>query len=256
MLGLGLHIAKSSGASPAGVEPIMAADPKVWYNENSLILPVNQYADSYIDQSGNSLSVQQPDPAKQAQIVDDGTGKKILYFTNDSLFESDLPVLSGNTDFTVLYAGAELAAYHTAIFIGDDDVPSNTSAFRLGRSNYNALRAIIGFNVAGGAFNTPYSFETNGTSDIAYAYKRGSGSSDIYIGLDNGTVAQQVQYPYNTFDLVFGDGFGIGTNNPDDPSATGTGTGWFLFEVLVYERALTDIELAQTRQYLREKWNI
>jgi len=255
MIGLGLHIAKSKVSSPAGVDAIMALNPTVWYNESSLSnFSVNQYADSYVDQSGNNFDLFQPDGAKQAKVIDSGDGKKVLLFTNDFLFESELPVLQGDTDFTMIYVGFGLSNYHTALYVGDDDTPSAASSFRIGRSTSNLLRGIIGTNI-NGAWNSPFSFSNNDTN-IAYAYKKGTDSSDVYLGLDDGRVSREAQFGVSGIKLNFGGGFGIGTNNPDDPSATGTGTGWFLYEVLIYDRALTQLELAQTRQYLREKWNM
>jgi hypothetical protein len=255
MLGLGLHTAKSFIASTAVVDAIMAVDPIVWYNESSLSnFSVNQYADSYIDQSGNNFNLIQPEAAKQAQVIDSGDGKKALLFTNDFLFESDLPVLQGDTDFTMIYVGYGLSNYHTALYVGDDNTPEPVSNFRVGRSTYNALRGVVGTNV-GGAWNSPYSFSSNSTN-IAFAYKRGRDSSDIYLGIDDGRISRESQFGVSGLNLNFGDGLGIGTNNPDDPSIAGTGNGWSLYEVLVYDRALTEIELAQTRQYLREKWNM
>jgi hypothetical protein len=255
MIGLGLNIAKSKVPSPAGVDAIMAVSPTVWYNELSLSdFSVNQYAAAYIDQSGNHFDLYQPDGAKQAQVVDSGDGKKALLFTNDFLFESDVPVLQGDTNFTMIYAGFGLNNYHTALYVGDDDTPSAASSFRIGRSTYNALRGIVGTNI-NGSWNSPYSFSVN-DANIAYAYKKGTDSSDIYLGVDDGRVSRESQFGVSGIKLEFGGGFGIGTNNPDDPSATGTGVGWVLYEVLIYDRALTNLELAQTRQYLREKWNM
>ena len=254
MLGLGLHISKTLVLASSGVTPLMAADPIVWYNEDSLSnFDMTAYADSYIDQSGNQFNLAQPDGNKQPQVVDDGNGRRVLFFTNDFLFESDLPVLQGNVDFTIMYVGANLSIYHTAIYIGDNDTPDNTSSFRLGRSTSNNLRGIVGDN-ANGAWTTPYSFVDS--ASIAYAYKKGTDSSDIRLGYDNGTINQEQSFGISGLNLSFGDGIGIATNNPDDPSVTGTGLGWFLYEVLVYDRALTETELAQTRQYLREKWNM
>lgn len=253
MIGLGLNIANSS-AMVKVIEPIMAANPAAWYNESTLsAYAVNDPVDTLTDSSGNEYHLSQIDSAKRpvAKLVD---GKKTLYFTNDTLLNSNHPVLTGS-DFTMIYVGAALSNYHTALYIGDDDTPDNTSSFRLGRSTDNQLRAIIG-DGANGAFNTGYDFVSNGNRDIAYAYQRGTNSEDIRVGLDNGATVSEKNFGVSGLELSFGGGIGIGTNNPDDPALTGTGNFWYLFEVIVYDRGLTDLELAQTRKYLRQKWNV
>lgn len=253
MIGLGLNIANSS-APVNPIKPIMAGNPAAWYNESNLgTYAVNDPVNILTDSSGNEYHLAQLDSAKMpvAKIVD---GKKALYFTNDTLLNSDYPVLTGS-DFTMIYVGSMLSEYHTGLYIGDDDNPDNTSSFRLGRSTNNQLRAILG-DAANGAFNTGYDFVSNGNRDIAYAYQRGTNSEDIRVGLDNGVTVREKNFGVSGLDLSFGRGIGIGTNNPDDPTLTGTGNFWYLFEVIVYDRGLTDLELAQTRKYLRQKWNV
>lgn len=251
MLGLGLNITKSA-VGQQGM-PIPDA-PVAWYNDKSLsLLNEGQAVSTYKDVSeGTSFDLAQSDSGKQP-LVSIKQGRKAIHFTNDTLFSESLPVLTGTTDFTIFYAGESLSEYHTAIYVGDDDIPDNTSSFRLGRSTSNRLRAILG-DGAGGLYETTFPF--SGDGDIAYAYKNGLDSSDIYIGLDNGVTDQQVAFPISGLSLSFGQGIGIGTNNPDNPALTGTGINWFLYEVIIYDRALTSVEINQVRSYLRNKWNI
>jgi len=253
MLGLGLHINKSNVLETGVPIPLQ---PVAWYNEKSLSLyndgePVDIYQDK---SGGTSFDLLQTDLNKRP-VVDIQEGRKVLYFTNDILVESELPVLDGSSEFTMIYVGKLLSTYHTGIYIGDNSTPDNSSSFRLGRSTSNKLRAILG-DGAGGLFETPFSFQNNGTVDIAYAYGTSSSSADIYVGLDDGNVNQEIQFPNHSLDLVFGRGIGIGTNNPENPSQTGTGTGWWMYEVIVYDRALTSTELTSVREYLRNKWNV
>lgn len=254
MLGLGLHSAKHSVVSTS-VEAIMASDPRVWYNENSLLPSIGQYADSYIDQSGNSFNIEQPNTAKQPQVIDGGSGKKALLFTNDFFFNGDHPVLSGSDDFTVLYAGSQLSRFNWALYIGDDDEPAGGNSKIFMSTSNTKLQAWVGQSLT--TFNSLVfgTNQSNGGNDIAFAYKRGTDSSDVYFGIDNGNSSKEAQYPWS-HPLELGDGIGFSSINPDDPAAGGGGSGWFLYEVLVYNRALTKTELAQTRQYLREKWNV
>lgn len=257
MIGLGLNIAKSVitsvGDSGSGS---VSQDPVVWFNEESLAnYSVDDPVAIYEDISGNGFHLEQPEAAKQA-VVKTVEGKKALYFTNDTLINSDHPILDGATDFTIVYVGRNLSSYHTAIYVGDDDVPSNTSSFRLGRtSGSSELRGVLG-DGAGGAFTAPFGFTQSGVNDIAYAYKRGLNSSDIYIGMDNGNNNQEIQFGIAGLTLNFGGGIGLGTNNPDNPDATGTGNNWYLLEAIVYNRALEEEELIDLRTSLRTKWNV
>jgi hypothetical protein len=207
--------------------------------------------------SGNGYHLDQPDATKRPQVYPVYGSLNGLLFTNDTLFESTHPVLRGNTDFTIMYAGGNFQNYHTAIYIGDDDVPDNTSSFRLGRNSSAPfkLKGVVGDN-ANGAYDTNIPFRFNGPKDIVYAYKNGTDSSDIHLGVDNGAVITDEQFGISGLDLSFGDGIGIGTNNPDDPSLTGTGSGWYIYEILIYDRMLTEDEFESTRKYLRKKWNV
>lgn len=257
MLGLGLNIAKS-GVVQKNYDP--AADPRVWYNEDSIAsYGFFQSIDTLVDMSGNGLNLEQLDPTKQPAVHPVSTrlgSTKTMKFTNDSVINGDLDVLADLTNFTIIYAGGNFNNYHTAIYIGDDDAPDNTSSFRLGRNSSNTrLRAILG-DGAGGSFVSNASFGTSGYKDIAYAYKRGVDSSDIYVGVDNGSTVSEQQFGFSGLELSFGQGMGIGTNNPDDPSATGTGNNWIIFEMLIYDRDLDSEELENTRKYLRKKWLI
>lgn len=258
MIGLGLHIAKSGVVVKNYFPP---DDPVVWYNEQSISDGVFQPAVVYSDLSGNGFHIDQSDATKQPtvypQTYSAGTAK-VLKFTEDSLINGNLPVLNGNTDFTMIYAGANLFNYHTAIYVGDDLTPDDTSSFMLGRaSNVNLmLRGWLGEGVSG-EYVTNIPFGQNGFKDIAYAYKKGTDSSDIYLGIDDGSNVNETQFGVAGLDLSFGDGIGIGTSNPDDPALTDTGSNnWYLFEVLIYNRALTEKELSDTRMYLRKKWNV
>ena len=256
MLGLGLHSAKSSLAS-AKKSYLPAENTVAWYNEQSISsFSVYQYPDTILDMSGNGYHLEQPDATKRPQVYPVSVLKGLL-FTNDTLFESNHPVLRGNTNFTIMYAGGNFQQYHTAIYIGDDDVPDNTSSFRLGKTSSapHRLRGIVGDN-ANGAHDTNIPFRFNGFKDIVYAYKNGTDSSDIHLGMDNGAVITDEQFSISGLDLSFGDGIGIGTNNPDDPSLTGTGSGWYIYEILIYDRMLTEDEFESTRKYLRKKWNV
>jgi hypothetical protein len=255
MLGLGLHTAKS-GILSKSYSP--ASDMVFWYNEESISLfPLFSYPEVITDMSGNGYDLEQPDSAKRPQVYPIYKSLTGLFFTNDSLFKSYHSVLKGNSDFTIIYAGANFQNYHTAIYVGDDDVPDNTSSFRLGRGTTTPakLRAVVGDD-AGGGYETDLYLRFNGFKDIAYAYKNGTDSSDIYVGLDNGDVVAERQFNISGLDLSFGDGIGIGTNNPDNPALAGTGSGWYIYEILVYDRSLTAEELEETRLYLRKKWNV
>ena len=256
MLGLGLHSAKSSLAS-AKKSYLPAENTVAWYNEQSISsFSVYQYPDTILDMSGNGYHLEQPDSSKRPQVYP-VSGLNGLSFSNDILFESNHPVLRGNTNFTIMYAGGNFTNYHTAIYIGDDDVPDNTSSFRLGRNSTapHRLRAVVGDD-AGGSYETNIPFRYNGFKDIVYARKNGPDSSDIYIGMDNGAVITEEQFGVSGLDLSFGDGIGIGTNNPDNPLQVGTGSGWYIFEILIYDRMLTDNEFESTREYLRKKWKV
>jgi hypothetical protein len=256
MIGLGLNIAKSTLISEVSAAGSVSQDPIVWFNEESLInYSVDQPVAVYEDISGNNFMLEQPFASKQP-VVKIIENKKALYFTNDTLINSDHPILQGGMDFTIVYVGRNLSSYHTAVYVGDNDAPSNTSSFRLGRnSGSSELRAVLG-DGAGGAFAAPFGFTQSGVNDIAYAYKRGLNSSDIYIGLDNGNTNSEIQFGVPNLTLNFGHGLGIGTNNPDDPLATGTGNNWYLLEAIVYNRALDEQELIDLRTSLRTKWNV
>lgn len=258
MIGLGLNIAKS-GVAQKVYNP--AANPRVWYNEDS-IASYGFFTGiaTVTDMSGNGLHLEQTDPTKQPEVypVSTSTGStRTMKFTNDSVINGNLDVLSDLTNFTVIYAGGNFRNYHTAIYIGDDDTPDNTSSFRLGRdtAGNNRLRAILG-DGAGGTFVSTHAFQTSGYKDIVYAYKRGTDSSDIYVGLDNGSAVSEEQFGISGLELSFGQGMGIGTNNPDNTSATGTGNNWMIFEILIYDRDLDSEELENTRKYLRKKWQV
>lgn len=265
MLGLGLHITKFSSIDSEVYTP--AVDPIAWYNENSVVgVGFFEPISTYVDITGNGFDIEQTDPQKQpiAYPISTSLGQALVpQFTNDSIINGALPVLNGFEDFTIIYAGGNLHNYHTAIYIGDDDTPDNTSSFRLGRSsNGNYLRGVVGDN-ANGAFDTGFAFRMAGFRDIVYAYRKGydpqvsaTDSSDIYLGLDNGSTVNEVQFGISGLDLSFGDGIGIGTNNPDNPSLTGTGNNWTMFEMLIYNRGLSEEELNSTRLYLRKKWKV
>lgn len=235
-----------------------AENTVAWYNEQSISsFSVYQYPDVISDMSGNGYDLEQPDSGKRPQVYPVYNGLNGLLFTNDTFFNSDYPVLRNNTNFTIMYAGGNFQNYHTAIYIGDNDVPDNTSSFRLGRNSSapHKLRGVVGDN-ANGSYDTNISFRFNGFKDIVYAYKNGTDSSDIHLGMDNGAVITDEQFGISGLDLSFGDGIGIGTNNPDDPTLTGTGSGWYIYEILVYDRMLTEDEFESTRKYLRKKWNV
>lgn len=253
MLGLGLNIAKSIVGEQGLPIP---ETPVVWYNEKSLSsYNIGEEVDIYYDKSGGTSFDLVAAESTKKPVVDVREGKKTLYFTNDSIISSDASALDGSSAFTMIYVGGSLSDYHTGIYVGDDDNPDNSSSFRLGRSTYNVLRAILG-DAAGGLYNTTIPFGQNGYNDIAYAYGTSSDSSSIYVGLDNGASNQEVQFGVSGLDLVFGKGIGIGTNNPDNPTLTGTGIGWFMYEVIIYNRALSPTELTSVREYLRNKWNV
>ena len=257
MIGLGLHTAKS-GVVSKSYSP--ADSPRVWYNEDSIAsYGLFQPITTLTDMSGNGLDLTQDDPAKRPEVhpISGNSGTlKTMKFTNDSVIDGSLDVLSDLTNFTIVYAGGNFNNYNTAIYIGDDDNPDDTSSFRMGRdSSSNKMRAIVGDN-ANGAFVTPYLLRTSGYKDILYAYKRGTDSSNIYLGLDNGSSVNETQFGISGLELSFGAGMGIGTNNPDDPALTGTGANWIIFEMLIYDRDLTPEELENTRMYLRKKWKV
>lgn len=256
MLGLGLHSAKSSSATKS---PLPAENTVAWYNEQSISsFSLFQYPDTILDMSGNGYHLDQPDATKRPQVYPVYGDLNGLLFTNDTLYESNHPVLRGNTNFTIMYVGANFQNYNTAIYIGDDDVPDNTSSFRLGRGTVSVpytLRGVVGDN-ANGAYETGVRLRLNSFKDIVFAYKDGTDSSDIHLGVDNGLLVSSEQFGISGLDLSFGDGIGIGTNNPDDPSLTGTGSGWYIYEILIYDRMLTEDEFESTRKYLRKKWNV
>ena len=258
MIGLGLNIAKS-GVAQKVYEP--AENPRVWYNEDSIASYGFFTGISTItDMSGNGLHLQQADTTKQPEVYPVSTSAgstKTIKFTNDTLINGNLDVLSDLTNFTIIYAGGNFRNYHMSVYIGDDDTPDNTSSFRLGRASAgsNRLRAILGHN-ANGDFASTLAFQTSGYKDIVYAYKRGTDSSDIYLGLDNGSTVSEEQFGISGLELSFGAGMGLGTNNPDNPDANGAGNNWMIFEILIYDRDLDAEELENTRKYLRRKWQV
>lgn len=242
---------------PVSNYPSDYSDLKVWLKSDSgatFDIPTKRVS-AWADQSGNSNNVTQTTAANQPLRYGYGGINDKSYFNfdgdNDYLVSGNNCPITGN-DLTMFYVGKvnTLSALSQRVVGYRDSAGGGSDRLNFGVENTGKVwfKALDDSNNGGGLVSHINDLGT--VSHIACARIK---DTDFSLQYNNNTeiTANYASYSNN-------DGFNLAPFKIGDIDLGGVGSCWNgdIQEVIIYNRALTDAEIAEVRGYLNLKYKI